>query len=454
MATFEGIIDYVDRSTELGDTRITEDGNVRVGEQWNPESIAVNDAVLPQWILSVAISETGNAQDVLVSAWDETLAESAAVSETLIVSGTLVGCWLEIEGNDTFAVGDILRIKEGTDDEWLEVIGIASAPIYRVTRDKAEMYADGSNPAWTKGASVSSYGQSGDGGIYITASDTNAPNLSVFTHGGSPWNDITTHLRLGNLNGYLGYSSDLYGIAIGETDKYLKYDPTNGLRISGNALVNGTITADKYAELRQTYVFTNEDSLDTSYPFEIPFRIVSETTSIVSVRVSFKIKPFRAYSTGAASGGGQTSSEGGGQTSSSSGTAHTHTLNIQYGGEGYAVYLYEGILSSPGGAAGQATSGASAINHTHTVNNHTHTVDNHTHSIVFGLYEEDNLPTIHFHVDNGSGYGGASGNYTSDQADVDITSDISGTGWKGLKFDTSARCRISAIIECKVDVTA
>jgi hypothetical protein len=36
------------------------------------------------------------------------------------------------------------------------------------------------------------------------------------------------------LNGYLGYTSDLYGIAIGETDAYLKYDPTNGLRIKGN----------------------------------------------------------------------------------------------------------------------------------------------------------------------------------------------------------------------------
>jgi hypothetical protein len=32
----------------------------------------------------------------------------------------------------------------------------------------------------------------------------------------------------------LGYSSDLYGIAIGETTKYLKYDPTNGLRIAGD----------------------------------------------------------------------------------------------------------------------------------------------------------------------------------------------------------------------------
>jgi hypothetical protein len=39
---------------------------------------------------------------------------------------------------------------------------------------------------------------------------------------------------MGNLNGFLGYASDEYGIAIGESTKYLKYDPTNGLRIAGS----------------------------------------------------------------------------------------------------------------------------------------------------------------------------------------------------------------------------
>jgi len=211
--------------------------------------------------------------------------------------------------------------------------------------------------------------------------------------------------------------------------------------LDGSHIYTQSITADKYAELRQTYVFTGDDSLDASYPMEMPFRIVSETTTIIAVRVSFKIMPFRAYSTAAASGGGQ--------TSSSSGTSHTHTIPVGSPGVGYAMYVYNGTLTSV--QAGNVLSSApSSVDHKHTVADHTH-------DITFGIYEEDNSPTVHFHVDNGAGYGSASGNYTTDQADINILSSptaISGTGWKGIRFDTTARCRISVIIECKSDVTA
>lgn len=164
---------------------------------------------------------------------------------------------LTIEGNTTFAVNDILRIKDGTDDEWLLVTNIASAPTYTVTRDQAGVYAADSNPAWKKGASVVNYGASGEGGVYMTASETNAPYLSVFSHAGSPWTTITTHLRMGNLNGYLGYAADTYGLGIGSSSASqanLTFDTTNGIRLrtattdkivldnSGNAFFAGTIT--------------------------------------------------------------------------------------------------------------------------------------------------------------------------------------------------------------------
>jgi hypothetical protein len=157
--------------------------------------------------------------------------------DTRILSGIAE---LTIGDHDTFEAGDILRIKEGTDDEWLMVNTTVDAPTYGVVRDLAGSYAADSKPAWTNGASVANYGQSGDGGIYITASDTNAPNLSVFTHGGSPWNDITTHLRLGNLNGYAGYETDTYGLAAYiDTNNYIKIDPTNGIRMTGSIVITG-----------------------------------------------------------------------------------------------------------------------------------------------------------------------------------------------------------------------
>ncbi|MCK5602728.1 hypothetical protein KAR91_12685, partial [Candidatus Pacearchaeota archaeon] len=108
---------------------------------------------------------------------------------------------LTIEGNESFAVDDILRIKDGLDDEWLLVTNIGSAPTYTVTRDQAGVYDPNDNPVWKKGATVVNYGASGDGGVYMTASESNAPYMSVFTHDGSPWggegSGFDTRLRVG-----------------------------------------------------------------------------------------------------------------------------------------------------------------------------------------------------------------------------------------------------------------
>jgi hypothetical protein len=108
---------------------------------------------------------------------------------------------LTTKGTTTLAVGDILRIKDGVYDEWMEVTNIASAPTYIVTRDKKGDYPANANPAWTKGSTVVDYGISGQGGVYMTASEANAPYLSIFTHAGAPWTTLTQRARLGNLTG-------------------------------------------------------------------------------------------------------------------------------------------------------------------------------------------------------------------------------------------------------------
>jgi len=153
---------------------------------------------------------------------------------------------LTIEGNETFAVGDFLLIKDESNEEWLEVTNAASAPTYTVTRDKKGVYEADSNPAWTKGASVTNFGASGDGTIYMTASESYAPYLSVVTHTGIPWSTLQTRLRIGNLNGSFGYATDLYGFAAGDDVGYMKYDPTNGMRIKGDfeacTITGGTVT--------------------------------------------------------------------------------------------------------------------------------------------------------------------------------------------------------------------
>lgn len=186
---------------------------------------------------------------------------------------------LTIEGNTTFAVNDILRIKDGTDDEWLTVTNIGSAPTYTVTRDRGSDYGSNANPTWKKGATIVNYGASGSGGIYMTASENNAPYLSVFTHAGSPWTTINTRLRIGNLNGYLGYSTDLYGIGIGDTTHYLKYDPTNHLRIRGS-ITSSTITGGiiQTATSGERTVITGNDIYfydDTTGGTDVPNKVIT-----------------------------------------------------------------------------------------------------------------------------------------------------------------------------------
>jgi len=52
---------------------------------------------------------------------------------------------LTIEGNTTFASGDVLRMKDGVDDEWMQITDASAAPTYTVTRDKASQYTTTTN---------------------------------------------------------------------------------------------------------------------------------------------------------------------------------------------------------------------------------------------------------------------------------------------------------------------
>lgn len=154
---------------------------------------------------------------------------------------------LTIEGNETFSVGDLLRIKDGADDEWMEVLLATSEPVYAIDRDKGTDYSPDDNPVWTKGATVVSYGpNSGAGAIHMTASEANAPYLQIFTHAGSPWDTLTPRVHIGNMNGVYGYSNDYYGIGIGDSTlsgNYLKYDSNSGtLTITGNITITGGST--------------------------------------------------------------------------------------------------------------------------------------------------------------------------------------------------------------------
>lgn len=361
--------------------------------------------------------------------------------------------------------------------------------------------------------------------------------------------------------------------------------PTPMQIIWGGLILAGTIRAESYAELRQTPQIIDGDSCDATNPFVMDFKIPEETTSIISISLSFKIREYRAYSTAAASGGGATSTasggnwtdlettgpsdwgwfastgEAGGATGGVVGTpsgatdtedlgthyhtmpshnhslgvpgdtdatnlgshihtmgthehnitgdtdneylssvpgSHSHSLsainvdcslvdpgdtnstNLNTHSHGIPASINWTISSVDPGDTNDADLGTHAhdfdlpahthsigshthslseidgANHIHTLNisGHTHVMGEHTHGVTYGIHEELNATTINIYCNNGTGYGSSIGSYGADQTDLDITSNFDSTGWKSIRFTSTARARIKAILEMKFDITA
>jgi hypothetical protein len=134
-----------------------------------------------------------------------------------------------------FVVGDVLRMKWGGADNWCTVDSVSDQTTFW---RYACILDSGSTTTFYAGTAVVDYGQSGDGGVLTTADSANSPYVTVFTHAGSPWSATTQKVRIGNLNGYGSYASDLYGMALGDaTNQWLSVDDTNGLRIMDNTTV-------------------------------------------------------------------------------------------------------------------------------------------------------------------------------------------------------------------------
>lgn len=129
------------------------------------------------------------------------------------------------------AVGDILRLADGTANNWIEVTAVSDqTTFYRYTC----MLRSGSPTTWSAGTALINYGVAGDGFLLMTADDANAPYYSVRVHGGQPWSDSREIIRLGNLSGIGGYEgmAGLLGI---DEDGRVQF----GLNDQGKAIFAG-----------------------------------------------------------------------------------------------------------------------------------------------------------------------------------------------------------------------
>jgi len=171
-------------------------------------------------------------------------ADVAAAATTINFGQTMTpNDWVEVRAHDT---GGTVKV------EYLTVGTLVSGTTYNVTRDLAG--AHGTDPAWASGTPFLVLGASGDGRIEMLAYD-GKPRI-LFTQQGANYNAQNDRAVVGNLNGYFGYASDVYGLAAGDSaTTWIKVDPTNGVRIgnagntkisldaSGNAAFSGSVTA-------------------------------------------------------------------------------------------------------------------------------------------------------------------------------------------------------------------
>ena len=141
---------------------------------------------------------------------------------------------LTIKGDTAFVINEVIQIKDGVDEEFLLVTGVASAPTYNVTRDLNSAYPVNTNPIWKKGTAVVSTGVgtgTKTGYIALDSSSSNSPFIDIYGRNSNTYTDVTLHARLGWLKGITDADVEL-----ATTDVWGLY--------TDNAYIKGTIVAN------------------------------------------------------------------------------------------------------------------------------------------------------------------------------------------------------------------
>lgn len=176
-----------------------------------------------------------------------------------------------IDFGKAMTVGDFIIVKAhdkggAIKTEYIEVGTLVSGTVYNVTRDLAS--AHGTDPNWAEGVPFAVLGYSGDGRIELNAYDS--PRLQMIVQG-SAYNSQTEVLRVGDLNGQWGYSSQAWGMALGEYNSgkaNLTLDPANGFRARSYATTRLDLTPAGVLSIRDsggTAVFTFDASAGAEF---------------------------------------------------------------------------------------------------------------------------------------------------------------------------------------------
>jgi len=166
------------------------------------------------------------------------------VSNASVLSQDVSSCDTTITVEDpVFSVGEVLRIREGTNEEYMLITDDSNASTYTVTRFLNGSTGE-SNPSWYKGTAIVSTGIGTDGSqtgyIMLDAVSYYSPFIDIVYRNSTVYDDFTTKVRLGNLEGIV--DSDfgvLDGFGLYSDNVFLKgklYAPEIKTGISGSRI--------------------------------------------------------------------------------------------------------------------------------------------------------------------------------------------------------------------------
>ena len=221
-------------------------GDVHVGADILPTTnYESNIGSFSKKFLSLHVAEL-NVETIVASERRSTIGGrlNIGLGNILISDLSTSGTTLYVKHNN-LNVNDILHFEKDGSVEFMKVTasngGNAGNYSYSVTRN-----LDGSSAnAWSAGDSLINTGTTGNAFLDIyslnslkTGISTNGATIAYMERTGTTYNDIDSRAIVGNLKGWYGYTSNVYGAGFGDySNENLVIDATNGLRIRSGSNV-------------------------------------------------------------------------------------------------------------------------------------------------------------------------------------------------------------------------
>jgi hypothetical protein len=171
-------------------------------------------------------------ETVQVNGGRRLVSKSSAILDTALGAADTT---VTVKASQLWAEGDVLILRDIGKVEYMAITG-GSGLSWTVTRN---LDGSGAN-TWESGSIIVNRGKSGDGFIEEQGGSNYA--LSLWNVTGSGYSDVAELMRFGNLSNWNGYpSTDLPGVGIGDSERWIAFDKTYGLRLNSPVMIGGNL---------------------------------------------------------------------------------------------------------------------------------------------------------------------------------------------------------------------